>query len=913
MNPASRFGAWCRRYFRPSDAVLTLGCLLTIAISGSLSDTAGLFAFYGQTAQTLWGLALMVPALFRRWRPQACAIAFVVICAVQLIAGPAVVLSDALAMVMLYSAIVYGKPEHTRRFIVLALIMGTLAALVMALSTIGPLNSTPMRSCVADGTWNCLGSFAQTAAAVGAGIGICLGSTIVIAYWTRARLTTIDLLRERNASIEAREGEERHIAALAERARIARDMHDVVAHTLSIIIVQSDAGRYAGIRNSTVARATMETIRHESERALHDMRRVLGMLGGSSHADYDDIGSLLDQAQTASPDSHITRRITGTPTPQSLTPRVSGTLYHIVQESLTNVRKYAGPHAAVQIEEQWQEHGIAISVCDNGRGAGAAMDGHQPGYGLIGMRERVESVRGTLSCGPRIGGGFEVQAFVPYAKETQRSGANASAHSPMRGTERSSDIGQLHDATNRRIQPLQHEQALEDPTHGACDAVLVAAAASHDQAVSPDGDLETSYIGSDAPQSPVDRICPNPNQSQGSAPLDSTGPDDLPANARAIPSLRSHNANGPATTANNERRSTSVPIPIVLRTRLVDIMQLLHSKPLRQAGPQHGGEFNWVERLSQWTERHYLMVDTISTLLLIAIALISIFSGSAGYDDPKLTAALALLLLLPLALRRRAPEFSAACIATLCALMLLFVPSTTVMDVFALLSLYSVTLYGAARSRRWVWAAAGINSALVGVKITVSYHGYVSIINALLNIREQGHYESSGARDLFIGAGFSMIVAILCVATIALALWARSSGANALVLQTREEALRAEREQQKVLAANLERDRISASIQAEVTHTLTGVIDQAIAGLRMLDDYESHGQEPSPEELSSAFTDIGARGRSALADMRQLLGVLRETGFSDAAQPVAIQRDHAMQLEPPKNLDEQFEATTPTA
>ncbi|MCH4209124.1 sensor histidine kinase, partial [Bifidobacterium sp.] len=887
MNSAARFGAWCRRYIRPSDIVLALGCLFTIAISGSLSDTAGLLASYGQTVQTLWGLALMVPVLFRRWRPQAAALAFAAICAVQLVAGPAVVLSDALAMVMLYSAIVYGKPENTRRFIVLALIMGALAALMMALSTIGPLHSASTRSCLANGTLTCLRSFGQTAAVVGAGIGICLGSIIVIAYWTRARLTTIVLLRERNASIEAREGEERHIAALAERARIARDMHDVVAHTLSIIIVQSDAGRYAGIRNPAVARVTMETIRHESERALHDMRRVLGMLGGSSHADYADIGSLLDQAQAASPDRRFTRRITGTATPELLAPVASGALYHIVQESLTNVRKYAGPQADVQIEEQWSEHGITISICDNGRGAGASLDGHQPGYGLIGMRERVESAQGTLSCGPRIGGGFEVRAFLPCARESKRTGANATAHLPVRGAERSIDTEWLKDTRNLRIQPLRHDQTLDrlDSPHGtaATLAVSAAAASGQNQATSHDSDLATLHIGRNTPQFPMDKTRLNSDRSHSSIHLDPTGPDDFPAGSRPLPASRSRDAGDANATATNEHGSTSVPIPIVLRTRLVDVMQLLHSKPLRQAGPQHGGEFNWVERLSQWTERHYLMVDAISTLLIIVIVFVSIFSDAAGYDDPKLTAALALLLLLPLALRRQTPEFSAACVATLCALMLLFIPSATVMDVFALLSLYSVTLYGTERARRWVWAAVGINSALVGVKITIGYHGYESIINALLNIRGKGQYESSGLRDLFIGAGFSMIVAILCVATIALARWARSSGANALVLQTREEALRAEREQQKVLAANLERDRISASIQSEVTHTLTGVIDQAVAGLHMLDDYESRSQEPSPEELSSAFTDIGTRGRSALADMRELLGVLRETGFSDAA------------------------------
>jgi hypothetical protein len=172
-----------------------------------------------------------------------------------------------------------------------------------------------------------------------------------------------------------------------------------------------------------------------------------------------------------------------------LAPVASGALYHIVQESLTNVRKYAGPQADVQIEEQWSEHGITISICDNGRGAGASLDGHQPGYGLIGMRERVESAQGTLSCGPRIGGGFEVRAFLPCARESKRTGANATAHLPVRGAERSSRYRTwLQDATKpdgssrcgttraldrldsharHRLQPLQY---------------LLAAAAGHDQA-----------------------------------------------------------------------------------------------------------------------------------------------------------------------------------------------------------------------------------------------------------------------------------------------------------------------------------------------------------------------------------------------------------------------------------------------
>ena len=141
---------------------------------------------------------------------------------------------------------------------------------------------------------------------------VCIISTVIVAFWQRARLATVCMMRERNEAIAARDQNERDIAALAERARIARDMHDVVAHTLSIIIVQSDGGRYAGTHDPAVARNTMETIRHESERALHDMQRLLGVFGGSPHADYNDIGNLVEQAQNVSPDIRIRRNITAT-------------------------------------------------------------------------------------------------------------------------------------------------------------------------------------------------------------------------------------------------------------------------------------------------------------------------------------------------------------------------------------------------------------------------------------------------------------------------------------------------------------------------------------------------------------------------------------------------------------------------
>ena len=121
----------------------------------------------------------------------------------------------------------------------------------------------------------------------------------------------------------------------------------------------------------------------------------------------------------------------------------------------------------------------------------------------------------------------------------------------------------------------------------------------------------------------------------------------------------------------------------------------------------------------------------------------------------------------------------------------------------------------------------------------------------------------------------------------------------------REEALIAEQDKQKILAANLERDRISTNIQSEVTATLNSVIDQTISGLRMLDEAKAHGEEPSAESIASAFAAIGSQGREALAHMRQLLRVLRETGFSDEAH---AGKSEEMRLKPAASLDEQMKS-----
>ena len=141
--------------------------------------------------------------------------------------------------------------------------------------------------------------------------------------------------------------------------------------------------------------------------------------------------------------------------------------------------------------------------------------------------------------------------------------------------------------------------------------------------------------------------------------------------------------------------------------------------------------------------------------------------------------------------------------------------------------------------------AAVTCSVLMGLKIAADQHGYITLFGAItasVGLTKPVSAASSSTAAFFTGVMYTIAVLILCAGIMAWARWTRSSDSNALVLQAREEALVAEQEKQRILAANMERDRISASIQAEVTATLNSVISQAVDGIRMLDRCRSTRQ-----------------------------------------------------------------------
>ncbi|MEV4440011.1 sensor histidine kinase [Streptomyces sp. NPDC049577] len=235
------------------------------------------------------------------------------------------------------------------------------------------------------------------------------------AYWAQ--------LEERARRLEKEREQQARMAVTAERARIARELHDVVAHNVSVMVVQADGAAYVLDSSPEQAKQALETISGTGRQALTEMRRLLGVLrteeGGEGGGEYvpqpdvEQIGELVEQVRGAG--LPVEFAVEGAPRP--LPSGVELTAYRIVQEALTNTRKHGGPDAGASVRLTYFDDGLGLLVEDDGRGAqqelyeAGGADGM--GHGLIGMRERVGMVGGTLDAGPRPGGGFRISVLLP--------------------------------------------------------------------------------------------------------------------------------------------------------------------------------------------------------------------------------------------------------------------------------------------------------------------------------------------------------------------------------------------------------------------------------------------------------------------------------------------------------------------
>ncbi|PWI18853.1 two-component sensor histidine kinase [Streptomyces sp. Act143] len=249
---------------------------------------------------------------------------------------------------------------------------------------------------------------------------------LAIFAWTGIGATAGDAVRSRRAFVQAiqdraekaertREEEARRRVA-EERLRIARDLHDVVAHHIALVNVQAGVAAHVMDKRPDQAKEALAHVREASRSALNELRATVGLLRQSGDPEaptepapgLDRLDELVGTFRSAGLQVEVARADAGTALPAA----VDLAAYRVIQEALTNVRKHAGGEAKAEVSVVSVGPNIEITVLDNGAG-----DGDGPvdsgGHGLLGMRERVTALRGTLTTGPRYGGGFRVHAILP--------------------------------------------------------------------------------------------------------------------------------------------------------------------------------------------------------------------------------------------------------------------------------------------------------------------------------------------------------------------------------------------------------------------------------------------------------------------------------------------------------------------
>ncbi|MBI0137473.1 hypothetical protein H3U88_07025 [Bifidobacterium sp. W8120] len=620
-------------------------------------------------------------------------------------------------------------------------------------------------------------------------------------------------------------------------------MHDVVAHTLSIVIVQADAGRYAATTDASLAFKTMRTIDQESRRALRELSSLFGKLKSptnpaaetsqktvdsppnqhpsspppmdpadihpldqsqattqtnsarqSANADdpdpagtdrtqpsqasdylhtsketpaantakanidtadnaciwpsvatsssnpptsYGSWSDLIDAAQRTQPESQFNRRVKGRPHPEKLDRSRAMTAYRVLQEALTNVRKHAAPASDVLIEEQWLTDGLCLTIDDQPLDHATTNSDSPPqmdrpehsGFGLLGMRERLTSLGGSLQAGPKSKGGYHLQARIPFATPPK-----------------SDPEGVIH------------------------------------------------------------------------------------ANRQTQWSLRSI-----------------------------------------------------VSTLFVWFQRHPLTADLG---LVIGVVLVenpgqalAIAPVTPQYDPGRPVRIIATLAItLPLIVRRVRPDICAAIVAAVAALLLLFSPWLPEAAVLSPIAVYSAMVYGKNSTRRWVPFAVITDMVLWAVRCAVNNQGCPTILSYMTK-GPAGSPFSASHLTLFI---VMATPALICLLTILIASRRRTRGSVLLLQQERERALNQTLQESQALAANQERELIGATMQVEVAATLNTVITSTGKAIAELNDYQVKEVDPPQEQVAQAFGDIATHGRQALARMRQLLTVLRHSSSTDS-------------------------------
>jgi signal transduction histidine kinase len=396
--------AWLRRHQILVDSALA-GVLALFAAGQMLADPV---------LQVPMTAALVVPVAFRRKIPvTAYAIAQAV--ALWQIATNELPLGVLAVLVLLYTVAAY-RPRRVSVTVLCVSLAGSGAVGLMFFSTLPAGLQLSSRLFVA---------------------GVMFGGSALTAWVLgdsmRYRRGYYAALEDRAARLEAERDAQSKVAAAAERARIARELHDVIAHHVSVMVVQADGAAYALRSDPQTTETALHAISRTGRQALNEMRNLLGVLRTDGDRaqlapvpGLGELRELLDQARAAG--LAVTYTLSGTP--RDLPEGAELAAYRVVQESLTNTRKHAGLAASAAVTLRYQPDGLTVEVTDDGLASPAPGSG---GHGLAGMRERIEMYGGTVQAGPLEGGGFRVVARLPCPHTAGRSsGPPATAPAPPR-------------------------------------------------------------------------------------------------------------------------------------------------------------------------------------------------------------------------------------------------------------------------------------------------------------------------------------------------------------------------------------------------------------------------------------------------------------------------------------------------
>ena len=444
MNPLRRLDQWTRLHPVRTD-VMAAAALFTVLVALPWIALGPMVAPDPQGRQTavslLAGAGMVLPWAVRRVRPVASAAVVTAAAVLHLLAGPEFSLS--LLMVPLT---VYNLAANAPRSVSVA---GLLLGLVGGVANGVKVWLFPAQFVTPDGLT--VRSPAEPLAMVIMAIGC--GLTVLTAWAfgdvVRNRRLAVRALEDRAHRLEVQSRQERELAAADERSHIAREMHDIVAHSLQVVISQADGARYAAAAKPALAVTALETIGQTGRSALADMRQLLGVLRETGETVAGVPGVTDDDARrpaavVASPDGRGTRlppgrrpqprladlpalvetmRLSGlevslleTDTPRRALP-AGGELaaYRIVQEALTNTLRHGGPDADAFVTLAWTARGLDLQIDDDGCGAAADPATRGSGQGLRGAAERAALFGGTLETGPRVGTGYRVSAHLPYS------------------------------------------------------------------------------------------------------------------------------------------------------------------------------------------------------------------------------------------------------------------------------------------------------------------------------------------------------------------------------------------------------------------------------------------------------------------------------------------------------------------